>query len=720
MGTQPFSIIVILTIAFLMFVVGMPIIAKLSGAELPSFLNLSLDIQTKQKTQTEFDFGMWGAVIKNDITRDGQPQTASHAACAISKFTYDDFTGKGDELHGDNIPLSRLRLINWFGLGFDWNAQQQRPYVLQDLNQEQQAKLAGEGCSIECAPALDEKCVTKYFSQLKVGGKPFCGEFTKFFSGKLDTLKFGNNRCKSLGDETWGVDQKKNPLAEEKCEDLCPGRNRVVDWTADESLSIYDISDDLKPGSFPPANTSLQPDYVFVLYWNTEEEAYKYSLAKMPRNGVDQPLKAVDLAKSISRYLNDYKRAEPGGFKIPELATVSALGYVVKEEYGFADFLSRLENGIGGEISAEQCSSLQECLFMTSDSIAPYRKVQFTTMQIDFDGGVDLHEDWVYDIDLDLDGNFQPSEFLGESKEFFKQAKVFTNIQDDETLDRESLYFILVRNWEMKENEVTNRNAKGIGLYCINPKTKAVRQSDNCKPGEVWRTYINTYRGFLDRSVIIYRQPLFGFDECGNGIPEDDACGTKEQVLDLGQGYKNANLLLRFVPTATGKIIIENSTDSISWTKAEEKDVSQVKTTDDDDVTKSEFVKIDSDFRYIKIKSDAPLKYSSAKIVDRYDLGFDYCGNGLPVNDACEGSEHVLDLQQTYANREVEVVWQSESGFANLEYSIDGEKWNPKVSMSFPVAGLRSTKVLIPDKFRFIKLSGENSLELKYSEVVVL
>lgn len=723
MQPNVFVIILILVTVFILFLLVAPLIAKLGGFELPSFINVSLEAQKKPELKAEFEFGTeWETVLNSDLTLDGQPQTATHAACAVGKLTYDDFVQHGEELHGIDIPLTNLRLLNWAGLKFDWNAKQNRPYVIKDLDESQKQKLYGAGCTIECAPVLDEKCVTKYFDRLKIGGQSFCGTFTKFVSGKLQTLKFGNNKCQAAGDQTWGLDEQTNPLLDDKCgETICKeGGNRIVNIKADTSLNAYDIEDgELKEEQFPPADTPLQPNYVFLLYWNVNEEAYTYSFTKMPRNGVDQPLTIPELKSQIVRHLNNYKRSVPGAYSIPELGVVSALGYVLKEGQNAADFLDGLKIEIGGETSVEQCETLGDCLPAASGSVVPYRKVQFTTMQTDWDGGVDLHEDFVYEIDVDLNGNFKSSEFLGESKEFFKRAKIFTNMQNDETLDRKSLYFILVRSWELKEREEKDRNAKDIGLYCVNLKTKAVRQAkNNCESGEVVRNYINTYRGFLDRSIIIYKQPLFGFDECGNGFGSQDACGTKQQILDLGQTYERGRVLLRFTPAAAGKLTIEHSLDEIKWAKIKEEDVSPRKTSDGDAISSFEFLNVGEPFRYIRLQSDAEL-YSSAKLVDDYDLGFDYCGNGLPAGDNCGGSEQILDLQQRYKNREVQIVWEADPGIIEVEYSADGNVWKSSVSASTPTGGLHSIKTTMPDEFRFVKVHGIDNLDIIYSEAVI-
>jgi len=724
MQQSSFTLITILVISFVLMALVSPLLAKLGIFDLPSFLNTKVDVQKPLDLEkpVEFDFGTtWETVVQNDVTGDGQPQTASHSACVISKLTYDDFTQNGDVLHGTDIPLSSLHLINWVGLKFDWNAEQQRPYVVSDLTPVQKEKLGNAGCNVACAPELDETCVTKYFSQMSIGGKPFCGEFTKFFSGRLQSLKFGNDKCSSIGDKIWGIDKRTNPFADEQCRDICPNENRVVDWEADSTKSIYDIDDSkLKEGSFPPSDGPLQPDYAAIIYWNDDKKAYKYVFTKVPKIGTDGPLSNADLAAQIINHIDNYKRTEPAGYTVPELTTTSISNYVLNKESDFSDFVDSLSKEATGEIITTECDAIGDCLTQAASSAIPYKRILFKS-------SVDnvKNQEWIYKISSDIDG-LKSSDFLGEAKDFFKSTKIFTNIKDGESLDRQSIYFVIVKSWELKDTEKKNQRIGQGGNaqdFCINVNKKSVRYVPGgkaCNSNEVGYGFYDTYSGFLDRSVIIYKQPLHGFDECGNSFPENDACGTKEQVLDLGKEYKNANVVLRFLTSSQGALTIEQSVDGNTWTKLKDEQVSPRKSIEDDDVENFEQIKIDLPFRYLRLKSDSIIKHSSAKIIDKYELGFDHCGNGLPINDGCTGSEHVLDLQQVYTNRDIEIVWRSESGLVDLDYSIDGESWNPKVSISFPAAGLHSERISIPDRFRFVRLKASNNLELKYSEAMIL
>ena len=227
------------TVILLVLVVAVVIALLLFGSFL-KLINLDFNLfpeKPKAETPSGFEFlDMLGVVPQIDITEDSQPLTSSQVACKIAKDISSDFVLNGNYPHGASLPLSKNSIVGWGTFDVPWDKEKQRPVYYNDLSQKEKDTLTAQSCSA-CSPILDEQCLTKQLSLREFSGQKVCGTLSRFVHNSLETLKFGNSNCVSIGTQTFGTDSVSSPLSGESCSSLCGGEDKITVWQADTTNS---------------------------------------------------------------------------------------------------------------------------------------------------------------------------------------------------------------------------------------------------------------------------------------------------------------------------------------------------------------------------------------------------------------------------------------------------------------------------------------------------
>ncbi len=560
------------TVTLLVLVVAVVIALVLFGAFL-KLINIDFNLfpePPKAETPGGFEFlDMLGIVPQINLTEDGQPLTSSQVACKIAKDISSDFVLNGNYPHGASLPFSRGSIVGWGVFEVPWNKERQRPVYFNDLTEQEKAVLTAQSCAA-CSPLLDEHCLTKQLSLREFSGQKVCGTFSRFVRNSLETLKFGNSACSSIGSQTFGTDSVSSPLQGESCSELCGGEDKITVWEADITNSSYLVSDKLEKGKSPPA---LYPSPNLMLYlvkWIPYEKPkervcgagckYSVQFLHIPKTSTEPQLSGSAAAEQLSHYLKTFKRTEEAGSLIPELRFAQVSDYSVTQTVSMQDFIGLVQDKSGFDFDIGTCGSREECLGKAASNITEYQQVQ---MRED-ENGDKLNINLFYKR-----GGTQAAQFLG--KDIIKHTTFLSPLS---SLEAGEKYTIYVFNWDIAGEFKEERQGDGKP-FCFDGK-RFYQKTDNfvrCSLDDpkFIQAYVFAKRiGALDRSIVVIpaeegTKEQVGADNCGDGVPVGDNCGKEKIEFDLRKEYTKLSARIEAELSSAGEVKVEFSTDGRKW-----------------------------------------------------------------------------------------------------------------------------------------------------------
>ncbi|MBI4015801.1 MAG: hypothetical protein HY362_03745 [Candidatus Aenigmarchaeota archaeon] len=559
------------TITLLVIVVAAVIALLLFGSFL-KLINLDFNpFPTKPGVETPngFEFlDMLGVVPQINLTEDGQPLTSSQISCKIAKDISSDFVSNGNYPHGASLPFSKDSIVGWGTFDVPWNSEKQRPVYYNDLSQKERDKLTVQSCS-PCSPLLDEQCLTKQLSLREFSGQKICGTLSRFVHNSLETLKFGNSNCVSVGSQTFGTDSVSSPLQGESCSSLCGGEDKITVWQTDITNSSYLVSDKLEKGKSPPSLYPSSNTMLYLVKWvpyeNPKEKKcgsgckYNIDFLRIPKHSSEPSLSSGAVADQLSYYLKNFKRTEEAGSLIPELRLTEISDYSVTNSISIEDFVGLIQDKSGFDFDIGTCNNKEECIGKAASNITEYQQVQLR----EDENGNKLNVNLFY-----KSGGTQAAQFLGKGG-----INHITALSPLSTLDAGKTYTIYIFNWDIAGEFKEERQGDGKP-FCFDGKRFYRKTSDfqRCSlddPKLIQAGVFAKRAGALDRSIVILPAEgdgeIVGTDSCGNGVPLGDDCGKDKIEFDLRKEYTKLSASIEATFSSRDEVKVEFSTDRKTW-----------------------------------------------------------------------------------------------------------------------------------------------------------
>ena len=320
------------------------------------------------KIKVPISFSTFG-VETVDMTGLGLPMTATEVGCSIAKTIRDDFAQYGESNsagRGQTLVLNNdLRVISAkrFSIGIDNTSYNDLIHYWESrkFSSDQRIKLA-EACGLDtnyladCQQHLDEACVSLLLYRMKIGEKKLCTDEGTINVGG-ENVKFGNEKCDVLT-KTVSKDWVQDCI-------ICKGGDRIGLWMGggadyykilspgggkDYTESIYKVKD-VKTDAFPPGYQNCTdspwnpkncvPDYMYVLYWDTENKQYHVSMPRIPKGQDIGTADPTTVSKDLGTLFkdNDYKsRSSPAGLLYSELRMIRNITFKPSQRMLINDF----------------------------------------------------------------------------------------------------------------------------------------------------------------------------------------------------------------------------------------------------------------------------------------------------------------------------------------------------------------------------------------------